>query len=274
MQYMVNESLEYLIMSCQSLIAICDQVGHELVLSIVWQEWSDWLSMLFGVGTGSSLLRKFIQSVLIYINLEICKRRNALIFECRSSIPAQVAKVTIMTFEEIQLSKGECTIPPLIQLQNFSELTGLVFEPLMPRLDHGSFPLMVSLNLIFTDLFMETRQVLGLWCKMIFGPQQELSLYQQPMCHCQKRRFNDYGRHLVGFQIIPRQRIVLEGDESDLESNSHSYFVTLICWIIFLHKFVFNILGERPIYVQTMYVMKVLYWRLKLSGMKIFLIDL
>lgn len=86
----------------------------------------------------------------------------------------------------------------------------------------------------------------------------------------------------MDFNIIPRQRIVLEGDamgiinsiQSDLESNSHSYFVTLICWIIFLHKFVFNILGERPIYVQTMYVMKVLYWRLKLSGMKIFLIDL
>lgn len=106
----LDESLKHLIIFWMSLVAIWDKVGQELVPHLAWQELKDWLSILSSVGTNTPLLKKFIQSVLMYTSWEIWKRRNALLFELRLFSSKQVVRTTIAELKRYGFSKPKLTI--------------------------------------------------------------------------------------------------------------------------------------------------------------------
>lgn len=67
---------------------------------------------LSSMGTSALMLRKYFQSVLLYMNWEIWKERNALLFENSPFMPEKVAKCAILAVKKIWFTKGKPVIPP------------------------------------------------------------------------------------------------------------------------------------------------------------------
>lgn len=76
-----ERSLDHIILHYSLSKKVWVRAGAELNLHFIWPVWKEWLSSLSGGDSGSSILRKFIQSVLMYTNWKTWKGNNILLFE-------------------------------------------------------------------------------------------------------------------------------------------------------------------------------------------------